>query len=144
MARKVITMRAECRCGHRVGWIETKSGQNVVRCMACEQYQYCAPKAETGEEPRTVRREPIPPGLRWEVAERARGHCEICGTADSPAFHVGHLLSYADGTAAGFTDKELLHLDNLVWLCEECNLGNLRGSVHPVFWLAIVRKRMGR
>lgn len=139
-----IELRSPCVCGATKGTIETKSGQDVVRCAECCRYQYCAPKTETGRPGRTVRRSPFPPGVRWAVMERARGRCEACGTSDSPAFHIGHLLSVKDGTDEGFTEEELADIDNLVWLCEECNLGNLRGSVHPVFWLALVRRRTQR
>lgn len=136
-----IVLRKPCSCGCEKGLIEPKSGQDVVRCLDCDTYQYCAPKAETGKPQRAVRRSPVPPGVRWAVLERARGRCEACGCDNSPSFHVGHLLSYIDGTDEGFTEDQLLDVDNLVWLCEECNLGNLRGSVHPVFWAALIRRR---
>ena len=139
---ELIVMRRPCStCGDTKGRIETKSGQDVVRCNQCDAYQYCAPHSETGKPQRKVGRSPVPPSIRWSVMERARGRCEACGTSDSPSFHVAHLLSYDDGKAEGFTEAQLLDLENLAWFCEECNLGNLRGSVHPVFWLALVKRR---
>lgn len=40
--------RACPRCGHRVGRIDRKRGQDVVTCQGCGRFVYNAPRAETG------------------------------------------------------------------------------------------------
>lgn len=42
-------MRQACaRCGHQLGQIDRKSGQDVVSCENCGRFSYNAPRHETG------------------------------------------------------------------------------------------------
>lgn len=116
-------LRKPCRCGGTVGWIETRNGQDCVFCGRCGKHQYNAPKHETGREPRTVStgRVNIKPKRRFRLMERAGGKCEVCGATGN--LHIDHALSVADGLAHGLTVEELNDDENLVVLCDECNLG---------------------
>lgn len=129
-------MRAACdACGHDIGTIETRNGQNVVRC-SCGKYQYCAPNLELGLETRSVSSaNGIKSGTRADVLKRDGGQCTICGRrAPAVVLHVGHLVSVRDGQEIGLTDHQIYSTENLATMCEECNLGI--GRVTVPLWLA--------
>lgn len=113
----------------------------MVRCSFCKQYQYCAPRTETGREVRTVSttHRLIKPNQRARILERATGRCELCGSGRD--LHVGHLLSVADGHEHGLSDDEINSDDNLSAMCAECNLGLGRASVPPRLLVALVVRR---
>lgn len=119
------SMRQACvRCGCLDGYVEERNGQACVFCSGCGAFQYNAPKKERGLVPETVRTEDIPPSLRYKVAERANFRCEFCGK-DSRAstFHIGHLISLKEIQNTNLPIWLHKDLDNLAWLCAECNLG---------------------
>ena len=66
-------------------------------------------------------RSPLPPKKRWEVLERDKRRCVVCGVAaaDGATLHVDHIVSVYNGG-----DNEM---ENLQTLCEQCNLGKGRG-----------------
>ena len=119
----MITMREFCMCGSIEGYIVEKGGQDTVRCLSCNQWQYNAPRTETGKAQRSVStvHEAIKPKQRARVLMRASGFCELCGAKGIQ--HVGHLISVEHGLAQGLTERELNDDENLASMCEECNLG---------------------
>jgi 5-methylcytosine-specific restriction endonuclease McrA len=126
------TLRAPCpHCGGTDGVLITKSGQDTVRCRPCDIFLYCAPKTETGKAPRTVATiRTLRPSDRFRILERDQFRC-VCGKHGSAetVLHVAHIVSLADGLEHGL-DAQLLNSDeNLVTLCEECNLGLGRRSL---------------
>jgi len=139
-------MRQPCRlCHNLMGYIIETGAQDVVRCAACDTFNYNAPRTETGKRPRTTTtvHNGIKPKQRTRILLRATGHCELCGKGpETGALHVGHLLSVQDGLAAGLTERELNHDENLAAMCDECNLG-LGDTTLPVrFLIAILQARL--
>jgi hypothetical protein len=129
------------RCTCRDGEIRTKNGQDVVYCVQCGAFCYCAPRVETGREVRSVTtiHNGIRPKDRARVIARASGRCEMCGSRDN--LHVGHLLSVDDGIKQGFTEAFLNDDENLACFCSECNLGMGCESVPLRLVVAILRAR---
>lgn len=137
-----VKLRVACRCGGTAGRIDVRSGQNCVFCESCGRYAgYNAPKSETGEQQRRVSsRADMKPSQRSRIFERDGGRCCVCGRSGTETMlHVGHVLSVADGTALGATVAELSSDENLVTMCEECNLGQGRRSLPPRMALLLVR-----
>jgi 5-methylcytosine-specific restriction endonuclease McrA len=135
-------MRAPCRCGHAVGRLVEKNGQDTVRCLNCDSYCYCAPRAETGREVRNVRtREGIRPSKRTEILIRDGHRCVLCH-ADGEILHVGHIISVDAGTKSGMTDDEVNDDENLAAMCEACNLGIGPQPLPLRTAIAIVRARI--
>jgi 5-methylcytosine-specific restriction endonuclease McrA len=120
-----ITMRSACRCGQRDGYIVEKGAQDVVRCLACDAYQYCAPRTETGKATRTVRSTPsVAPSKRDRVLKRGNYACVQCGRRSPDVqLHLGHLISVDAGKTLGIPDALIWHDFNLAAFCDECNLG---------------------
>ncbi len=120
------TLREKCsRCGGTTGYIRPTNQQLCLYCTECGKFQYNAPKSEVGLAPESVQSTTIPPALRYLVGERAHWRCEFCGRAndDSPRMDVGHLLSRKDCQEANIPTRFVDVLDNLAWLCAECNAG---------------------
>ncbi len=119
----ILKLRVLCKCGGSDGLIQVRSGQNVAHCVACGVYQYCVPKSETGEAPRRVvhERDPIKPKQRARIIERDGGRCFYCHGGG--ILHVSHILSVDAGKALGVTGDDISDDENLVALCETCNLG---------------------
>jgi hypothetical protein len=139
-------MRSPCpKCGNTGGRIEERGSQDVVRCIACDAYCYCAPKAETGKPQRHVRsREAISPKQRARIiVVRANARCEICGKAHTALepLHVSHMVSLDSGHEMGLTDDELNTDENLAAMCAECNQGL---GAEPVPLRLMVRLVMAR
>jgi hypothetical protein len=123
-------MREPCRdCGCAAGVRRMNGQQDTVRCRDCGRFCYNAPRTETGMKPRTVRttHEAIKPAQRARIILRANGACEACHKV--APLHVGHWVSVADGHARGMSDTEINSDENLLALCEECNLGLGRETV---------------
>jgi 5-methylcytosine-specific restriction endonuclease McrA len=122
-----FVLRKPCvGCGNEYGRIETRSGQDCVFCDGCNRFQYNAPRTETGRAARSVStvHSAVRPKQRARILLRSNGRCELCGRrAADGALHVGHILSVQAGLAGGLTEVELNDDENLVALCEECNLG---------------------
>lgn len=137
-----IELRSRCTCGStrgRVLW--DRSGQDVVRCSACDEFAYNAPRVETGRPRRSVRTRPdISPGQRARILERAGGACELCHHRDRP-LHVGHLLSVEDGLVLAVPKWLLRDDENLAAICAEENLGQGRRSAKVLLLAALLRAR---
>lgn len=128
--RDDFAMRAPCRfCGHDRGSIRDVNGQDVVRCRSCGRANYNAPRIETGRTQRSVTtiHAAVRPKQRARILARASARCELCGARSTPAaparLHVGHIVSVDAGLRFGLTDIEINDDENLLCLCEECNLG---------------------
>lgn len=122
--RERFEMRAPCpKCDGTLGRIVEKNGQDTVRCIGCNHYCYCAPRVETGRARRSVStvHKAIKPGQRARILNRAGAKCEVCGARGN--LHVGHIVSVDVGLNFGLTELELNDDENLLCLCEECNLG---------------------
>lgn len=137
-------LRSPCkRCGGTDGVIRPKGGQDIVRCVTCDTYQYCAPKVETGREVRSVStvHEAISTKLRARIILRDNGSCALCHATDKP-LHVGHLVSVKKGLSQGLTEMQLNSDENLAAMCEECNLGLSSDPVPLWICISILRARM--
>lgn len=117
-------MRKPCLCGSELGYLTEVSGQDTVRCIACDKHCYNAPRTETGRAQRTVGtvHSRVKPKLRRRILERDGDRCVLCHAIDVP-LHVGHIVSVDAGLAVGLTDDEINDEENLIAQCEECNLG---------------------
>lgn len=135
-----------CECGETRGEIRPKAGHNCLYCVGCDRYVKNVAKADTGEAPRSVStRVDIKPAQRERIIERDAGRCMLCGRpAGQVILHIGHVLSVEEGRALGATDEELYDDENLLALCEECNLGMGRRSVSPRLALRLIRAAMMR
>ena len=119
-----FNLRKPCKyCSGLSGRIETKGGQDCVYCF-CGKHQYNAPKRETGRETRSVKttRIEISTTQRYQVMERANRTCELCNKRDCN-IHVDHALSIDAARAQGLDETVYNSNENLIALCEECNLG---------------------
>lgn len=124
MDRDNFTMRQPCvGCSGLTGRLLERNGQDTVRCLGCDRFQYNAPRTETGREQRSVTtiHEAIKPKQRARIILRDGGRCILCGRTGN--LHVGHLISVDAGLNFGLTDTEINDDENLVAQCEECNLG---------------------
>lgn len=136
-------LRKSCfKCGSATGRIVTRNGQDCVYCTQCDQYQYNAPKTETGRTTRSVTtvHSAIKARQRARIITRATGRCELCGARG--ILHVGHLLSVDSGLRLGLTEVELNSDENLSAMCEECNLGLGRIPVPARLLAALVMSRL--
>jgi len=119
-------LRSPCKtCKGTLGRIEEKNGQDTTWCLSCGEFQYNAPRAETGKPVRHVRtRENISPSLRTRVFLRDNNRCVLCGKSGYEiSLHVGHLLSVKAAAEQGITESEATTYENLAAMCDECNLG---------------------
>lgn len=136
-------MRAPCTsCGHSVGRVSTVNGQDTVRCELCGTFQYNAPRAETGREKRSVtrNREPLKPGKRARILERDGYRCQLCGSREN--LHVGHVMSVKEGLTYGLTQEELDDDENLMAMCDECNLGQGDTPMAPRLYRVLLQYRI--
>lgn len=123
--RERFTMRTPCKqCNGVIGRLIEVNGQDTVRCLGCNAYCYCAPRTETGREVRSVTtiHNGIKPHVRSRILERDGFRCVLC-RAEDVRMHVGHVVSVDAGFATGLTDAEINDEENLIAVCEECNLG---------------------
>lgn len=123
--RDNYSMRSPCKqCGGLLGFLTETNGQDVVRCRTCNAHCYNAPRVETGRAVRSVTtiHNGIKPHVRSRILERDNFRCVLCH-ADEARMHVGHIVSVEAGFATGLTDAEINDDENLIAVCEECNLG---------------------
>lgn len=142
--RDRFPMRAPCKgCGGTVGVIREVNGQDTVRCSACGAHCYNAPRTETGRTVRSVTtvHKQIRPSLRAKILQRDNHRCVLCHAIDVP-LHVGHIVSVDAGLATGLTDTEINDEENLIAMCEECNLGQGAQPIPLRTAIAIVRARI--
>ncbi len=137
-------LREKCpRCGCDTGYIRPTNQQMCVYCNECGLFQYNAPKSELGLAPESVQSTTLAPALRYLVGERAQWRCEFCGHSkdESPRMDVGHLISRKDCRDLGIVSRFVDHVENLAWLCAECNagMGSRSLSIHGLLVLHINR-----
>lgn len=123
-------MREKCAsCGGSFGELEIRNGQDCIICY-CGRWQYNAPKTESGRGVRTVTttHKAIKPKQRYRILERANRCCELCRKVGGE-LHVGHAISVKDGHEIGLSDDLINSDENLLALCDECNLGAGRKSL---------------
>ncbi len=138
-------MREPCQsCGCLEGTIITKNGQDVVRCADCRAYCYCAPRTETGREPRSLRTRPtVRPGQRARILMLDNSTCVLCHRNDLP-LDVGHFVSVHDGREMGLTDAALNSDENLAAMCSPCNSGVGSETLPLRIVVAVLRARTTR
>ncbi len=142
-----MQLRKLCKCGYGMGYIKTKSGQDCVYCDDCNQFQYNAPRTETGRKERSIStmHEAIKPRQRSRIIDRANGRCERCGKpaeSTTTGLHVGHVLSVADGHRNGLADIEINSDENLLAECDECNLGHGKEPLPVRLLIGLLRSRL--
>lgn len=136
-------LRAPCRyCGCTKGYWEPRGGQNCIFCAECKRLAYNAPRAEMSQKPRsaTTSRAGVKPRQRARLLERATGRCELCGQSKG-ILHIGHILSVEDGVSQGLMPSQINDDENLMVMCEECNLGFGSLSLSPRLYTALLRRR---
>lgn len=142
------TLRESCKwCNFTLGRMQTRNGQDCVYCGQCDRFLYNAPKTETGREVRSVttNRIGIPPSQRSELMERANRRCEVCGkSSDQSVMHVGHVVSLKHADKTNLTPEELNSNENLMILCDECNLGWGENPLPARMLIAVVTARLKR
>jgi len=146
---KPFKMRAPClKCSCETGYIKEAGTQDVVRCTECDKFAYNAPRTETGKAVRNTQtvHAAIKPKLRSRILERANGRCEVCGKGPESGcvMHVGHVLSVDQGLTQGMTELELNDEENLISLCDECNLGAGKSTVPIRLLMRILWARVNR
>jgi len=111
------------KCGGVDGLLAEVGGQNIVRCRSCRTYIYAAPKHETGQRPRTVAtaRKDIKPGQQARIFERDGAACVLCHRTEQ--LTMGHVLSIKEAQELGEVGPFLNSDENLLTMCEACNLG---------------------
>lgn len=141
--RERYQMRKPCPCGSELGYLTEVNGQDTVRCLACDRHCYNAPRTETGRAVRSVStvHNGIKPKLRVKIIERDGGRCVICH-ADNRPLHVGHIVSVDAGLAIGLADSEINDEENLIAMCEECNLGQGDQPIPLSVAIRILRARI--
>jgi 5-methylcytosine-specific restriction endonuclease McrA len=141
--RTSIEMRAPCvDCGGIAGEVRGVNGQDTVRCAGCGRFAYNAPRVETGKRQRSVStvHAAIKPKQRMRILERAGAKCEVCGARSN--LHVGHILSVSAGLTYGLDESLLNDDENLLCLCEECNLGQGAEPMSLPLAIAVLRARV--
>lgn len=141
--RENFEMRKPCpECSGTTGRIVERNGQDTVRCTGCSRFQYNAPRVETGREQRSVTtvHEAIRPKQRARILSRASARCEVCGARGN--LHVGHIVSVVVGLNFGLTEAELNDDENLMCLCEECNLGQGKEPMPLRLAIVVLRARI--
>ncbi len=125
MSAALIRMREPCKhCGCPDGTVETKNGQDVVRCAACDRWSYNQPRNESGRETRSVRRTSLPPSKVARVLRTHHNSCVTCGARPPTVeLHIGHLVPHDAALELGLPEHLVDHDFNLAPMCPQCNLG---------------------
>lgn len=141
--RERYQMRKPCSCGSELGYLTEVSGQDTVRCLACDRHCYNAPRTETGRAVRTVTtvHNGVKPKLRSKILERDGHRCVLCHSVDKP-LHAGHVVSVEAGFAIGLSDAEINDEENLIAVCDECNLGQGAQPIALSVAIRILRARI--
>ena len=137
-----LDLRVPCVCGSWEGFAVEKSGQDVVRCRECSRFQYNAPRTETGKRQRSVSttHAAIKPKQRARILNRDARRCVMCGqSAEHAVVNVGHIVSVEEGHLQELPDELINADENLVTMCEECNLGQGNRTVSLRLAEAILR-----
>lgn len=142
--RDNFEMRKPCpSCRSTSGYIVERNGQDTVRCKSCNRHCYNAPRTETGRAVRTLDtiHRSLKPHDRVRILERDGFSCMLCRATDR-TLHVGHLISVEAGVLYGLSDAEINDDENLVAMCEVCNLGYGACPIPLRVAVAIVRSRI--
>jgi len=137
-------LRAPCLgCGHTRGRVIERNGQDTVRCLSCDRHCHNAPRTETGRAQRSVTtvHAAIKPKQRARIIMRDGARCIWCRNSESN-LHVGHIISVEVGLQHGLSDQELNDDENLVVLCENCNLGQGTEPMPLRLAIAVLRARI--
>lgn len=138
-----FTMRKPCpKCSHVFGRLFEKNGQDTVRCVQCGEFCYNAPRTETGRAQRSVStvHAAIRPSQRYRIIERGGAKCELCGARGN--LHVGHIISVEVGLEFAMTEVDLNDDENLLCICEQCNLGQGCAPMPIRVAVSVLRARM--
>ena len=139
-----FAMRSPCpRCNGQSGYVVDKNGQDTVRCNTCDSFCYNAPRTETGREARTATtvHNGVRPKLRSKILERDGHRCVLCHTTEQ-TLHAGHVVSVGAGIVAGLSDAEINDEENLIAMCEECNLGQGEQPISLSVAIRILKARI--
>lgn len=117
-------------CGStKDGWLQPDLDDrgDVIRvrqfCSDCDRYHAWYPKDELGLATRKTRRDHLLGNSAWmRCLERHAYSCVACHRKDLP-LHQGHLISKAEGAAAGIPNHILDDEVNIAPFCEVCNSG---------------------
>ncbi len=134
-------------CDGTEGTIETKSNQDCLTCNTCNRFQRNVSKVDSGRKPRTVKttHDAIKTSVKNLVLHRCNGFCELCGKGPPFAIlQVSHIISVEYGHDHGLTDDQINDQENLIALCDECNLGGGKECLPLRFALRVVWARLGR
>ncbi len=142
----IFTMRAPCKnCGWAEGRVKPVGGQDVVRCDRCDRACYNQPHSESGKPQRSIRTGPlkIDPGRRKDILDRDGWRCAACGRgpAQDAILHIDHAVNIDDGLKLGLSPQELNSDENLITLCEECNLGKSNKPIELRLLVAVMKRR---
>jgi 5-methylcytosine-specific restriction endonuclease McrA len=141
--RERYQMRKRCSCGSGLGYLTEVGGQDIVRCLVCGRHCYNAPRTETGRAVRSVTtvHNGVKPKLRSKILERDGHRCVLCKAEDKP-LHAGHVVSVEAGLAIGLSDDEINDEENLIAVCDECNLGQGSQPISLSVAIRILRARI--
>lgn len=125
MAAELIPMRDPCRhCGSPDGTVETRNGQDVVRCAACDRWAYNRPRSESGRDVRPHRRTSLAPSKVARVLRIHHNICVSCGARPPDVeLHIGHLVPRDEAVKLGLPEHLADHDFNLAPMCGQCNTG---------------------
>lgn len=121
-----MQMRSPCHgCGHEMGKIIERSGQDTVRCARCDRWCYNAPRTETGRKQRSLStREGITPGQRARILEAFSNACIYCGKRPPEVrLELDHMIPREVAERHGMLDDLIDSEHNLAPACAECNSG---------------------
>lgn len=141
-------LKAACTCGQPAGaeGVLDQVGPHLrLSCAVCgarnPNNSTSISKREVDEDVRSVSSRPdIKPSQRARILQRAGAACELCHRTDRP-LHIGHFLSLKEGREVGASDIELYDDENLLALCDECNLGLGEETPPARMLLLILRAR---
>lgn len=134
-----LTDPIECeRCGAQNStWNVSECGAHMrADCPQCGTYIKFVGKRELDLPTRSVRSSDLKPKDRYRILARDGFRCVGCGKPAPALLHVDHIIP----VISGGDDCD----DNLVTLCEECNLGKSDGfTLREQFalWLRVVQKQ---
>jgi|TARA_R100000093_G_scaffold68986_1_gene40930 5-methylcytosine-specific restriction endonuclease McrA len=142
---ETVKMDCDCDCGATEGTVSPAGPHYRLDCDNGHYIKFVS-KKELGIAQRSVRSHPdIAPNIHYKVMERAGGMCELCGShSDEFPLHVDHILSIYDAKNMDIEIRIYESMDNLMALCEECNLGKGRTSLSPRVYAALLNRRADR
>lgn len=130
------------QCGCTSFVLRERSGQDTAWCSACDTYGKNVSRVDAGRRQQTVStvHAAIKPKQRSRILARAGGRCEVCGART--ILHVGHIIGVSVGLRFGVDSRLLNDDENLMSLCEECNLGQGHEPMSLPMAIALLRVRV--